>query len=126
LSTTTQCTGQLVRSFDLINVLDLDLVAQARQLCTRLVIGVHSDELVTQLTGRSPVMPLSERLLLAAHVRGVDEIFVCEAGATLLDPDTVTLVIDEAVTQVRLDTTRFTESPVLQRALEPASAAVAS
>jgi cytidyltransferase-like protein len=124
------CAGYLARSFDLINVSDLDLISQARQLCSRLVIGVHSDELVRQLTGRAPVVPLSERLALVANVRGVDEVVVHEAGSSPADPDTILFVDGDLpsggpTNTVRLDSIRFTESAALRLALEPVGEAVA-
>jgi len=66
--------GYLADSFDMINVRDLDLVAQARALCSRLVVGVFTDEYTEQLFGRRPIVPFSERLLIVRHLRGVDEV----------------------------------------------------
>lgn len=124
------CAGYLARSFDLINVSDLDLIAQARRLCSRLIVGVHSDELVIQLTGRPPVVPLPERLALVAHVRGVDEVLVHEAGSCPADPDAILFVNGDLPASaptnvVRLDSVRLTESAALRLALEPAREAVA-
>ena len=47
--------GYLADSFDLINVRDLDLIAQARARCARLVVGVFTDEYVERVSdgGRS-------------------------------------------------------------------------
>jgi len=64
--------GYLPHAFDLLNVADIELVRQARGFCDRLVVGVLSDEAVEDLTGRPPVVPLSERLTLVGHLRGVD------------------------------------------------------
>lgn len=63
--------GYLAHSFDLINVRDLDVIAQAARLCSSLVVGVLSDELVERQYGRPPVVPAVERLALVARVRGV-------------------------------------------------------
>jgi cytidyltransferase-like protein len=63
--------GYLVSSFDLMNVGHLDVIDQAQQLCARLVVGVLTDGEVEVLTGRSPVVPLEERLALVRHVRGI-------------------------------------------------------
>jgi cytidyltransferase-like protein len=124
------CAGYLARSFDLINVSDLDLISQARELCSRLVVGVYSDDLVKHLTGRAPVVPLSERLALVSHVRGVDEVLVHEAGSSPADPETVLFVEGDLppsgpINSVRLDSARFTESAALRLALEPVGEAVA-
>lgn len=65
--------GYLANSFDLLNVRDLDLIAQAGSLCSRLMVGVHSDDFVEQVHGRRPVVPLVERIALVRRVRGVSE-----------------------------------------------------
>jgi hypothetical protein len=137
--------GYLARSFDLINVRDLDLIAQARQRCSRLVVGVHSDALVEQLTGRPPVVPLAERLAIVAHVRGVDEVRVHEADS---EPAVAVVFVETSGpvpsspvssspvssgtasstpgrTVIMLDGARQTESTVLRLALEPLGEAVA-
>lgn len=41
--------GCLADSFDLINVGDLDLIAQAGARCSRLVVGVFTDEYTEKL-----------------------------------------------------------------------------
>jgi len=64
----------------MLNVADLDLIDQARRRCDRLVVGVHSDELVLATLGRRPVVPLVERVALLRRVRGVDEVVVHGAG----------------------------------------------
>jgi cytidyltransferase-like protein len=120
----------LAHAFDLINVGDLDLIAQARRHCSRLVVGVHSDELVTALTGRPPVVPLAERLALVSHVRGVAEALVHEAGSLPAEADAVIFVERdsrdaERLPTIRLAATRFTESAALRNALEPIAEAVA-
>lgn len=61
----------LVGCFDMLNVGHLDVIAQARERCQRLVVGVVDDELAARATGRAPVVPLDERLALVDHVRGV-------------------------------------------------------
>ncbi len=63
----------LVGSFDLFNISDLDVIAQARSLCDRLVVGVLSDSDATAYDGVDPVVPLDERLALVKHVRSVDD-----------------------------------------------------
>jgi len=66
--------GYLARSFDLLNVRDLDLIAQARARCNRLVVGVFTDEFILESYGSSPFVPLAERLSLVSHIRGVDQV----------------------------------------------------
>ncbi len=64
--------GYLVGDFDLFNVGDLDVVAQARQQCDRLSVGVLSDEDFQLCHGQPPVVPLDERLEIVRNLRGVD------------------------------------------------------
>lgn len=66
--------GYLSAAFDLLNVGDLDVIAEARRRCDYLVIGVYSDDDVARANGRPPVVPLTERLELVRHVRGVDHV----------------------------------------------------
>ncbi len=68
--------GYLANAFDLLNVRDLDLIAQARQHCSRLVVGVLSDDFAELLYGRRPVVPMVERVALVSQVRGVHEVVV--------------------------------------------------
>lgn len=68
--------GYLAASFDLLNVGDLDIIAQARQRCDHLIVGVYTDEYVEGLLGRRPVTPFVERMELVRHVRGVDTVVV--------------------------------------------------
>jgi bifunctional ADP-heptose synthase (sugar kinase/adenylyltransferase) len=66
--------GYLADSFDLINVRDLDLIAQARARCARLVVGVFTDEYAERVFGRRPIIPLSERMAVLREVRGIVEV----------------------------------------------------
>ena len=68
--------GYLPHGFDLFSVADLSLVDQARSHCDHLVVGVLTDEDIEARTGRRPVVPLSERLDIVSHVRGVDRVVV--------------------------------------------------
>lgn len=68
----------LVDVFDLLNVRDLDLIAQAAARASRLVVGVCSDEYAERVLGHRPVVPEQERMALVGHVRGVDEVAIVE------------------------------------------------
>ena len=65
--------GYLANSFDMINVRDLDLIAQARERCSSLLVGVFTDDYVEQHFGRGPVAPLDERIDVVRHIGGVAE-----------------------------------------------------
>lgn len=68
--------GRLTGAFDLVTVAQLDVIAQARRRCDRLVARVRTDEQVERLEGLAPVMPLDERVRLVAALRDVDEVDV--------------------------------------------------
>ncbi|SDR75590.1 Cytidylyltransferase-like [Friedmanniella luteola] len=120
-------TGYLAHSFDLLNVRDLDLVAQAADHCDEVVAGVLSDDLVEQRYGRRPVVPVAERMALVARLRGVTR--VVEQTAPELPEDlpgaTLFVVADEpavldAVDVVVLTPRRESASEVLRHALQAA------
>lgn len=116
--------GYLPASFDLINVRHVDLVAQAAARCSRLVVGVLSDELVESLSGRPPIVSSIERVALASHLRGVDSVLVHDdQQIAALGEDAVVFAISDELTPaegpdvVTLTPARDTRSPVLRNAL---------
>jgi cytidyltransferase-like protein len=117
--------GYLANSFDLINVRDLDLIAQARHLCSRLVVGVFTDDFAERHQGRRPVVPLVERMALVQRVRGVHEVRVHDDGPDGADPDTLCFQVAgdrPLLTTGRpwlLQPTRETSSAALREALRP-------
>jgi Cytidylyltransferase-like len=124
------CVGYLARSFDLINVRDLELIAQARRCCELLIVGVYADDTVLALTGRPPLVPLSERLALVSHVRGVDQAVVHDPEASTAESGVVVFVergsgSADQPAAVSLEVTRHTESSALRQALAPTRTAVA-
>lgn len=68
--------GYLARSFDLLNVRDLDVVASANALCDELTVAVVDDETIARVSGRPPVVPLDERLAIVRHIRGPHQVIV--------------------------------------------------
>lgn len=113
--------GYLALSCDLINVGDLDLIAQARERCARLVVGVFSDEFAEEHTGRRPVIPHAERAALVRHVRGVDEVVIHDAsGRGIPEAAQVFFVSEHAGDDhASLILRRRTRSAVLLETLEP-------
>ena len=115
--------GYLADSFDLINVRDLDLIAQAYAQCSHLVLGVFTDEYAERVFGRRPVVPLGERIALLRHVRGVAaaiphsqdvEPILADAEVVFVAADVPVQVIEDPVV---LTPRRHTDSPVLRSAL---------
>jgi bifunctional ADP-heptose synthase (sugar kinase/adenylyltransferase) len=118
--------GYLACSFDMLNVRDLELIAQARALCTRLVAGVFSDEFIADVYGRAPLVPLRDRVALLSHIRGVDEVVVHSGSEPAISTDdTVLFCVSDDVVQVEGDyvitlvPNRETSSRLLQNALNP-------
>jgi len=68
--------GYLAHAFDLLNVRDLDLIDEARQRCSHLIVGVFSDQFAAQIFGRPPIVPQEERTALVRYLRGVAEVVV--------------------------------------------------
>lgn len=64
--------GYLSGPFDVFDRAHVRLIQTAAASCAHLIVGVDDDELVRAQTGMPPVMPLVERLLIVASVRGVD------------------------------------------------------
>eukprot|EP00049_Salpingoeca_infusionum_P013403 m.250481 g.250481 ORF g.250481 m.250481 type:complete len:393 (-) comp15438_c0_seq1:2485-3663(-) len=67
--------GYFPGSFDVFNIGHVKALAAARQQCDYLIVGLYSDETVSQLHGANrPIMSMSERLLAVAGCRYVDNV----------------------------------------------------
>ena len=123
--------GYLAAAFEVVTVSDLDLIKQARALCTRLVVGVLRDEDVVRLLGRPPVAPLSERIAVVRHLRGVDQVVAHDGRSTVQSDHEVRFAESNGPAvftgdAVVLQPRRHTRSLILGWALRPvAEAAVA-
>lgn len=62
--------------FDMFHVGHLNILRRAREHCRTLVVGVGSDEYVTALKGRAPVVPLAERVEIISALGIVDEVII--------------------------------------------------
>jgi glycerol-3-phosphate cytidylyltransferase len=62
--------------YDLFHVGHLNILRHARSRCDYLVAGVVSDEMAALAKGRTPVIPLVERLEIVRSIRYVDAAFV--------------------------------------------------
>lgn len=58
--------------YDLFHIGHLNLLRNARRHCDHLVAGVTSDDLTMRLKGRSPVIPVAERVAIVRSLRCVD------------------------------------------------------
>jgi glycerol-3-phosphate cytidylyltransferase len=59
--------------YDLFHVGHLNILKHARSECDYLIAGVVSDEMTLLAKGKSPVVPLAERLEIVRSLRFVDE-----------------------------------------------------
>lgn len=112
----------LVDVFDLLNVRDLDLIAQASAQCAHLIVCVCSDNYAEQLLGRRPVIPEHERSALVQRVRGVHEVMIYDGDIELGGAPGLFFVPDDRPALARAEATvlrprRHTQSELLQNAL---------
>lgn len=66
--------GYAAGAFDLFHVGHLNLLRHAKAHCDRLIAGVVSDEMLREVKGVEPVIPLAERLEIVRHISFVDEV----------------------------------------------------
>lgn len=69
-------TGYVPGGFDMFHQGHLNILRAARERCDRLVVGVVTDEALTRMKGRPPVIPLKERCDLISSLRFVDAVVV--------------------------------------------------
>lgn len=69
-------TGYVSGVFDMFHIGHLNIIMQARRNCDRLIVGAVTDEVVEQVKGRRPIVPLDERMRILAGLRDVDDVVV--------------------------------------------------
>ncbi|KNE80889.1 MULTISPECIES: adenylyltransferase/cytidyltransferase family protein [Streptomyces] len=72
----THTVGYAPGVYDLFHVGHLNILRHARARCDYLIAGVVSDEMAELAKGRTPVVPLVERLEIIRSIRFVDAAFV--------------------------------------------------
>ena len=60
--------------FDMFHVGHLNILRRAKLDCDYLIAGVVTDEVVEQIKGQRPVVPLFERMEIVQSIRFVDEV----------------------------------------------------
>lgn len=65
--------GYAPGGYDLFHVGHLNILKHAKSRCDHLIAGVVSDEMLLLTKGRSPIVPLAERLEIVRSVRYVDQ-----------------------------------------------------
>ena len=66
--------GYTTGVFDLFHIGHLRLLKRAKRHCDYLIVGISTDELVSSYKGKSPVIPLSDRLEIVSSIKYVDEV----------------------------------------------------
>jgi glycerol-3-phosphate cytidylyltransferase len=71
-----QVVGYAPGAYDLFHIGHLNILKRASEHCDRLIAGVVSDEILERTKGRTPVIPLAERVEIVRAVRFVDDVHV--------------------------------------------------
>jgi len=68
--------GYTTGVFDMFHIGHLHILKKARNHCDYLIVGVSSDELVQSYKGRTPIIPLSDRMEIIMSLECVDEVII--------------------------------------------------
>ena len=71
---TKKIVGYAPGAYDMFHVGHLNILRQAKQHCDYLIAGVVSDEMCQLTKGKTPVVPLAERMEIVSHISFVDEV----------------------------------------------------
>lgn len=66
--------GYISGCFDMFHIGHLNLIRRSKERCDRLIVGVLTDELVSQRKNKWPTIRLNERLEIIAALKYVDEV----------------------------------------------------
>ena len=72
-SVETRRVGYAPGVYDMFHIGHLNILRNSRLACDYLIAGVVSDDLSRRAKGKSPVIPLAERLEIVSSIRYVDE-----------------------------------------------------
>lgn len=68
--------GYIPGAWDLFHIGHLNILRRAREECDYVIAGVVVDDVLREVKGRPPVVPLSERMEIVGALRCVDEVVV--------------------------------------------------
>ncbi len=69
--------GYTQGTFDMFHIGHLNLLHQARELCECLVVGVNTDQLVSEYKHKLPVVSECDRAAIVSELRCVDRVVLC-------------------------------------------------
>jgi len=70
--------GYTQGTFDMFHIGHLNLLHQASELCERLIVGVNTDQLVSEYKHKTPVVNEQDRAAIIRELRCVDEVVLCD------------------------------------------------
>ncbi len=84
MTTSPVTTGYVPGVWDMFHVGHLNILRRARERCDVLVVGAVTDEVVAGTKGRTPVVPLEERMEILQGLALVDEVVADDCTADKL------------------------------------------
>ena len=66
--------GYTTGVYDLFHIGHLNLLRNSKAMCDKLIVGVSTDECVSQTKNKLPIIPFSERVEILEHVPYVDAV----------------------------------------------------
>ena len=64
--------GYTTGVFDLFHIGHLNILKKSKSMCDRLIVGVTTDELMTEYKNKTPVIPFKERVEIVQSIKYVD------------------------------------------------------